>query len=142
VADSMEFLVRRSGTTVVVALPEALVVANRNDLKRLVLELIHDNARPVIVIDLQRTQYIDSAGLGALVMLRKKATQRDGELWIANLNADLKQLFRLTNLESILPCLDEDDDDGAGRTAPRRPRSPGPLSASADADLPPPTDAA
>ena len=137
----MDFSLRQNGDTIVVDIPDALGVKNRNDLKRLVLEVIHDDVRPLIIIDLQRTRYVDSAALGALVMLRRQAAQRGGEMWVANLNAELKQLFSLTKVDRLLPCLDdldEGDDDGrAGRTAPRRPRMPGPLSGSAEADLPP-----
>lgn len=134
---------RRSGDTVVVETPEELAFPNRNDLRQLVLDIIHDTVSPVVVIDLNRTEHVDSAGLGTLVTLRKKATQRGGELWIANVNADVKQRLSLTKVELVLPCLDdidEDDDGAAGRTAPRPPRMPGPLSGSAEADWPPPAD--
>jgi anti-sigma B factor antagonist len=139
----MEFLVHRRGNTIVVDAPPALVIGNRQELKQLILDPI-ERGTLQFVVDLRRTNYIDSAGLGALVATRKKVVARGGEMWLANVNADLQMLFSLTKLDAFLPRLDEfDDDDGdTTRPAPRVPRAPGTLSSSSDVDLPPPNDLA
>ena len=137
----MEFLVHRRGNTIVIDVPQTLVIGNRQELKQLILEPL-ERGTTQFVVDLRRTGYVDSAGLGALIVTRKKVVAAGGELWLANVSADLRQLLFLTKLDSFLPRLDEfdDDDDGDARPAPRTPRAPGPLSSSADADVPPPSD--
>ena len=136
----MEFLVHRRGNTIVVDVPPTLVIGNRQELKQLILDPL-ERGTMQFVVDLRRTSYVDSAGLGALIVTRKRVVAAGGELWLANVNGDLKQLLSLTKLDSFLPLLDEFDDDGsAARPAPRIPRAPGPLSSSAEADLPPPND--
>ena len=138
----MEFLVHRRGNTIVVDVPPTLVIGNRQELKQLILDPL-ERGTMQFVVDLRRTNYVDSAGLGALIVTRKRVVAAGGEMWLANVNEDLKQLLTLTRLDSFLPRLDdydEDDDGNAARPAPRLPRAPGPLSASAEADLPPPSD--
>ena len=136
----MEFFVHRRGNTIVVDVPQTLVIGNRQELKHLILDPL-ERGTTQFVVDLRRTSYVDSAGLGALIVTRKKVVAQGGELWLANVNEDLKLLLTLTKLDAFLPRLDDfDDEGGAARPAPRIPRAPGPLSSSAEADLPPPTD--
>ena len=137
----MDFLIARNGSTTIIRLPQTLVIANRQELKQLILDAVADGDRQ-FVLDLRDTAYVDSSGLGALVAVRKRVTEQGGEMWLANVNADLRQLLALTRLDSLLPLLNErdDDDGGAERAAPRLPRTPGPLSGSGEADVPPPTD--
>ena len=136
----MEFLVHRRGNTIVVDVPPMLVIGNRQELKHLILDPL-ERGTMQFVVDLRRTTYVDSAGLGALIVTSKRVVAEGGEMWLANVNDDMKRLLSLTKLNTFLPLLDEFDDDGdAARPAPRLPRAPGPLSSSAEADLPPPGD--
>lgn len=136
----MEFLVHRRGNTIVVDVPPTLVIGNRQELKQLILDPL-ERGTMQFVVDLRRTTYVDSAGLGALIVTRKRVVAAGGEMWLANVNDELRRLLSLTRLDSFLPLLDELDDDGdAARPAPRLPRAPGGLSSSSEADLPPPND--
>jgi anti-sigma B factor antagonist len=137
----MEFLVHRRGNTVVVDVPQTLVVGNRQELKQLILAPLERGTRQ-FVVDLRRTTYVDSAGLGALIVTRKKVVAEGGEMWLANVNDDMRRLLSLTKLDTFLPLLD-DSNDGDGdvtRPASRGTRVPGPLTSSPDAELPPPSD--
>ena len=51
-----------------------------------------------IVIDLAKTTFIDSAGLGALVSLLKNCNQRGIRLYLAGLTPQVRQIFELTRL--------------------------------------------
>lgn len=137
---SMEFLVHRRGSTIVVDVPPTLVIGNRQELKQLILDPL-ERGTTQFVVDLRRTTYVDSAGLGALIATRKKVVAAGGELWLANVNDDLELLLSLTKLDSFLPRLDElEDAAGVIPQVPRTPRAPGALSSSPEADLPPPMD--
>lgn len=132
----MDFAVERHGDTLVVGVPDHLIVQNRQELKQRVLDELENGAKNFL-IDFSRTGYIDSAGLGALVSLRKKVREQGGELRLANLNDDLKQLLRLTKVDTLLPRDDRaDDDDGTGRTAPLPLDPSGPVFGAAEAEPP------
>ena len=115
---------RRDGT-VVLRIPNVLIATNPEELKHHVLELTRQGERR-FVLDFAETGYIDSSGLGVLVSLTKAVRRYGGELWLTNLNEDLRTLLALTKLDSVLPILgDADDEDGgAGRTAPIFPVPP------------------
>jgi len=131
----MNFSIERHGDTLVVGVPGSLIVQNRQELKQLVWDELENGAKNFL-IDFSRTGYIDSAGLGALVSLRKKVREQGGELRLANLNDDLKQLLRLTKVDTLLPRDDRADDDGAGQAAPLPLRPSGPFFGTAEVDPP------
>lgn len=54
-----------------------------------------------LVLDLTDVTYLDSSGLGALVSIYVSARRQECELKLINLNARLKQLFRITHLAKI-----------------------------------------
>lgn len=94
----MEIPIERRGDTLVVSVPGQLTVGNRQELKEKVLDQVERGAQRFL-IDLRQTGYIDSSGLGVLVSVAKKIRERGGEITLANLNAELRSLFRLTKLD-------------------------------------------
>lgn len=55
-----------------------------------------------VVVDLSRTDMIDSSGLGALVSGLKAARQAGGDLRIAAPNSQVTKVLELTNLNRVL----------------------------------------
>ncbi len=55
-----------------------------------------------VVIDLTRTDFIDSSGLGALVAGLKKTRQAAGDLRIAGANEQALMVLGLTNLDRVM----------------------------------------
>ncbi|MGE3166415.1 MAG: STAS domain-containing protein [Planctomycetota bacterium] len=60
-----------------------------------------EKSQSPFLIDLQRVDYVSSAGVGVLVGLLKKARQRGSTLTICGLNSDLQELFALTQLDRV-----------------------------------------
>ena len=56
---------------------------------------------PIVVVDLERTTYIDSTALGCLVALRKATQQRGASLFLIGLHSDVLRLFEVTGLREI-----------------------------------------
>lgn len=101
----MSFRERTVGHTTVFDVDGQLIVGNRHELKRMVLDALEGGARR-FVIDFSRTGYIDSSGLGVLISLSKEIRARDGDLRLASLNTDLQQLFELTKLDTFFRICD------------------------------------
>ena len=97
----MSFSFDRSGDMLNVAVVGQLVASNRHELKTAVFEEL-DRGVLRVRIDLAKTGYIDSAGLGLLLQLSKKIREMGGEFRVANPNDDFKTLFRLTKLDALL----------------------------------------
>lgn len=60
-----------------------------------------DKGNANFIVDLGGLDYIDSAGLGTLVAIQKRALQQGGEIIIRGLKGLVKELFELTRLTSV-----------------------------------------
>ena len=65
---------------------------------------------PIVIFDLQETDYLDSSALGALVTILRDVRNYGGEIRLANLNQTLRTLFKLSKLESMFKIFDSIDD--------------------------------
>jgi len=117
----MSFSIKKEGEIVVVDVEGQLIVGNRQELKQKVLDEL-ERGEKKFLIDFAQTGYIDSSGLGVLVSLSKKIREQGGELRLANLNDELRTLFKLTKLDLLFQLRDDGDGlAGAGVPAPLRP---------------------
>ena len=105
----MNFDVSTQNDVTIVDVQGQLIVGNRQELKQKVLDELESGARKFLV-DFSRTAYIDSSGLGVLVSLSKKIREHGGELRLANLNDDLRNLFELTKLDTLFHIADSRDE--------------------------------
>ncbi len=101
----MAFHVNREGDVTVLDVDGQLIVGNRQELKKAVLDELEKGERKFLV-DFTKTGYIDSSGLGVLVSLSKKIREQEGELRLASLNEDLRTLFELTKLDTLFRIAD------------------------------------
>lgn len=56
----------------------------------------------IITLDCIELEYIDSAGIGLLVMSQKKAQSRNSKLIMINLKTAPKEILNLANLQKII----------------------------------------
>ena len=56
-----------------------------------------------IVLDLSNLDYVSSAGLRVFLSAAKRLKQAQGKLELANLSAQVKQIFDIAGFETILP---------------------------------------
>jgi anti-sigma B factor antagonist len=107
----MSFTVRKdeSKGVVIVGVDGQLIVGNRHELKKQVLDAV-EAGDTKFVIDFTATGYIDSSGLGVLVSLAKKVREAGGDLRLAGLNDDLKTLFELTKLDTLFSIMNSTEE--------------------------------
>src|ERR1700745_735543 len=69
-----------------------------------VLKAELDNDRtPVTVLDLTGVEYMDSAGMGAIINFYVSAQRRGQKLIAAGVNTRVMELFKLTHVDSLIP---------------------------------------
>ncbi len=88
------------GDTIQISEVEELGAASAGafrDYARTALKNGHRN----IDIDLSRTTYIDSCGLGALISLQKTASKSEGRVRLLNPQPSVQQILDLTRMESV-----------------------------------------
>lgn len=56
---------------------------------------------PVVVVDLDQVEFIDSSGLGALVRARRTAQEHGGDVVLAGADEQVREVLALTNLADL-----------------------------------------
>lgn len=62
---------------------------------------IVDNGADIVLVDLKNVTFMDSSGLGALVLALKTVRAAGGKLFICSINEQVKMLFELTSMDRV-----------------------------------------
>ena len=83
--------------------PETLGLETRADFRRAGIELLDSlpDGDGALVIDLTATRAVDSAGLGALMLIQRRAAERRQAVVLRNANEELRFLLTLTKLDDL-----------------------------------------
>jgi len=107
----MNILVEKHGGKNLLSLKEERIDAhNSAELKDFFLKVLEEDTGRDLVIDLDRVQFIDSSGLGALLSALKNAGLRSSGFILAGLQPRVRSIFELTRLHrvfDIYPKLEE-----------------------------------
>lgn len=90
----------------VISTDERLDAVSAPALKEMVAE-IAGKKEVRIVIDLQKTQFIDSSGCGSLVASMRAVLKNRGEMRLARPSPQAKTLFELTRLHKVFEIFDD-----------------------------------
>ena len=87
----------------VLAAPERLDLESRTAFRRAAAELLESLGEGAgrLVIDLSGTRHVDSAGLGALMLVQRKAAERRQTVCLRGANEELRFLLVLTKLDDL-----------------------------------------
>jgi len=90
-------------TEKVLAAPEELGLESRTAFRRAATELLEQlpEGSGRLVIDLSGTRQVDSAGLGALMLIQRKAAERRLTVSLRGANEELRFLLVLTKLDDL-----------------------------------------
>ena len=69
-------------------------------------EVLEQGARDFL-LDLTEVGHVDSTGLGCLVWVRQRATERQGRLLLCGQNAHIRKLLTLTGLATLFELCDD-----------------------------------
>lgn len=73
-------------------------------------EKLLSDGSPLVVLDFEKLEQIDSSGIGAVISLLKKMRSQNGDVRIIKLRGAVKQLFELLRIDrgiNIYESLDE-----------------------------------
>lgn len=82
---------------------------NGNQLRREVMDAAESGAK-TLLIDCQNVEFMDSSGLGALVMSLKTLREAGGKLFLCSINDQLNMLLELTGMDSVFEVFPNRDD--------------------------------
>jgi anti-anti-sigma factor len=103
-SSGVEEALRPAHTTVrELAAPAHLGLETRAEFRRVAIELLDSlpDGTGQLLIDLSLTQTVDSAGLGALMLIQRRAAERRQTVTLRNANDELRYLLALTKLDDL-----------------------------------------
>ena len=90
--------------------PETLGLETRDSIRRDAIKVLDEmpvgNGR--LLIDLANTSSVDSAGLGALMLIQRHAAERRQSVVLSNINDELRFLLMLTKLDELFELVAAD----------------------------------
>ncbi len=89
----------------VITCPDRIDAEISFELRDLIEKLI-ENGKYKLVLDMNKTAYVDSSGLGAIVSRISILRANEGDIRLASLNESVDSLLELTNLNQILEIFD------------------------------------
>jgi anti-sigma B factor antagonist len=95
-----------TGNVTVIDCPSRLDVNISDELKKIMFDLIEKN-KFNIVIDLSKTKYVDSSGLGAIVSRISVTRSNKGDVRLVTQTKSILELLDLTRLNKVLKCYDD-----------------------------------
>ena len=102
---------REEGDVVVARInPESSATTTFEDIAE-ILSLIKTTQCQKILINLQHVEYLQSTGLGGLVLLEKTMAATQGQLRLCGLSSAVEELFQLTGLDNVFN-IRKDEEDG------------------------------
>lgn len=99
-----DFSIVYQGDCTLVSLPMRLSVAEAVSFKTTCQQIIESGQiTPTLVLDFEKTNFIDSSGIGALVTILKRTKDKNIDLILRNVGYQVMGIFKLTNLDGVLP---------------------------------------
>lgn len=94
------------GQTVVLTLPERVDMATVDEEQARIRTLLDASELELLVLRMGDLEFIDSSGIGMLVVFQRELQARGARLALAEVPAQARMALRLTRLEWLLPSFD------------------------------------
>ncbi len=88
----------------VIALSERFNATTSQDFQETIKEVITSGIK-IVLLDCQGVTFMDSSGLGTLVLTFKTLQEADTKMFICSINEQVRMLFELTGMDSIFTIL-------------------------------------
>ncbi|MDQ3758023.1 MAG: STAS domain-containing protein [Actinomycetota bacterium] len=97
--------VQQGDACVVLSVSGEVDLATAPELRQRLVDLVADGHRR-IVVDMSETEFLDSTGLGALVVGLKRLRAHDGEMRVVCTTPRVRKVFEITHVDRVLPLFD------------------------------------
>lgn len=84
--------------------------ANIDKIGQELFGLVDQDGRKQIVLDFSLVEYLSSAALGKLITMHKKVSAAGGVCALCNIQKDILDVFKITQLHKVLTLCDDLDD--------------------------------
>ena len=106
----MQIAERESGAVMVLDLSGKITLGEGDTLLKDKLQSLLHQGKKKILLNLAQVQYVDSAGLGAIVAAYTTITREGGSLKLVNVTKRLQDLLSITKLLTVFETFDSEDE--------------------------------
>ena len=106
----MQIAERETGAVTVLDLSGKITLGEGDALLKDKLHSLLHQGRKNLVLNLGQVQYVDSAGLGALVSAYTTVTREGGSLKLVSVTKKLQDLLSITKLLTVFDTYDSEDE--------------------------------
>ncbi len=99
----VQYLKTDDSTTILVE-DDRIDIQNADELREILLDQVY-NGNTELLVDLQKVDFIDSSGLGALVYGLREARRYNGSIGVSGLSGHVSSMFSITGLNKIFEIL-------------------------------------
>jgi anti-anti-sigma factor len=86
---------------IVVIKPSGILDSTQTKKLRNEIEEILSSGGSTILMDLENVTFMDSSGLGALVIILKAVRTSEGKFYVCSMNSQVQMLFELTGMNKV-----------------------------------------
>ncbi len=101
---------KTKGNNLVVYLKESLDITNSALIERNISQLINQFSEHDVILNMDSVKYMNSAGLGVLIILTKKMEDRNRTLKLSNLNYTIRKVINILDAESLVNIYEDEKD--------------------------------
>jgi anti-sigma B factor antagonist len=106
----MQIAERETGSVTVLDLSGKITLGDGDTLLKDKLHSLLHQGKKQVLLNLGDVNYVDSAGLGALVSAYTAVTREGGSLKLANITRKLQDLLSITKLLTVFETFDSEDE--------------------------------
>ncbi len=103
----MEIQKRKEGDVTILTLDGRLDLTSASSLKEASKDILENDSKKMI-LNLDRVDFINSSGLGALVSILKEVRNSQGSMRLSNLAPYVKEIFDITQLTNIFDIFSDE----------------------------------
>lgn len=81
--------------------PEGILDGTKTDLFRQEINESVEAGANIVLVDFSNVTFMDSSGLGALVLSLKTVRSANAQLYVCSINEQIKMLFELTSMDRV-----------------------------------------
>jgi len=94
------------GKVVIVTGPDRLEASTSEEFRKMINDLV-DQGKTRLIIDMEKTAFMDSSGLGALVSRIAATRANHGDVRLACAQPFILNLLKMTHLDKVFKCFDD-----------------------------------
>jgi anti-sigma B factor antagonist len=106
----MQISERQSGPVMILDLSGRVTLGDGDTLLKDKLHSLLHQGKKNVLLNLGQVNYVDSAGLGAIVSAYTTVTREGGSLKLANVTKKLQDLLSITKLLTVFETYDSEDE--------------------------------